>query len=140
MELIFQLPDIDKAAGKVLKWLAEQGGTVLALSGSMGAGKTTFTAAMLRVMGSKDVANSPTFSIINQYTGRSGEPVYHLDLYRLKDEEEALQAGIEECLFSGNLCVVEWPEKAASLMPEDAIFLHLMINDDGSRLISTEIP
>jgi tRNA threonylcarbamoyladenosine biosynthesis protein TsaE len=138
MELHFQLTGIDQAAADTLRWLEEQGAKVVALNGNMGAGKTTFTAALLRAMGSSDVANSPTFSIINQYSTPSGNPVYHMDLYRIADEEEAIQAGIEECLFSGSLCVVEWPEKALSLLPDDTIFLYLQVLEDGSRILSSE--
>ncbi len=136
MELNFQLNKIDEAAETVLQWLNEQGATVIALSGGMGAGKTTFTAALLRATGSSDVAGSPTFSIINQYADAAGNAIYHMDLYRLRNEEEAIQAGIEDCLYSGNLCVVEWPEKAASLLPGNTLYLQITAKEEGTRVIA----
>jgi tRNA threonylcarbamoyladenosine biosynthesis protein TsaE len=140
MELNFQLAGIDEAATAFLAFLKANNAKVVALTGAMGAGKTTFTAALLRAMGSRDIANSPTYSIINQYADSSGNPVYHMDLYRLRDEEEAIQAGIEDCLYSGNLCVVEWPEKAASILPEHTIHVHLQENEDGKRILSSKTP
>jgi len=138
MELKFELSGIDEAAAAFLAFLKGNNTKVVALTGAMGAGKTTFTAALLRAMGSRDIANSPTYSIINQYADHSGNSIYHMDLYRLRDEEEAIQAGIEDCLYSGNLCVVEWPEKAASILPEDTLFVHLQENEDGNRILSSK--
>jgi tRNA threonylcarbamoyladenosine biosynthesis protein TsaE len=79
--------------------------------------------------------SSPTFSIINQYeTGEMN--VYHIDLYRIKDEEEAVRAGVEECLFSGNLCFVEWPSKAPSIFPAETVNLYFRVIDQQTRAIS----
>ena len=77
----------------------------------MGSGKTTFIHALCDVLGVTDAVGSPTFSIINQYQMADGQTLYHLDLYRINDDEEAVQAGIEEVLYSGDYCMVEWPEK-----------------------------
>jgi tRNA threonylcarbamoyladenosine biosynthesis protein TsaE len=137
MQTIFHLSEIPKAADTLLAYAKEQSSRVIALNGQMGAGKTTFTAAFLKALGSKDIANSPTFSIINQYRDSTGKPVYHMDWYRLRDEEEALQAGVEDCLYSGYWCLVEWPEKAERLLPENTIIVHLTTNEDGSRTLST---
>jgi tRNA threonylcarbamoyladenosine biosynthesis protein TsaE len=92
----------------------------------MGAGKTTFIHAICNVLHVKDVVGSPTFSIINEYMAGSGDIIFHLDLYRLKDEEEAIAAGVEDCLYSGNLCLLEWPEKATRILPPDT--LHCSLN------------
>jgi tRNA threonylcarbamoyladenosine biosynthesis protein TsaE len=136
MKITFQLEDIHEAAARCMDWLKNSPNRVVALYGSMGAGKTTFTAALLQAMGSTDLVNSPTFSIINQYEDANGQPVYHMDLYRLRDEEEAIQAGIEDCFYSGNYCIVEWPEKAESLLPQNTLLLNLIANGDGSRTLS----
>lgn len=137
MQTIFHLSEIDNAAEALIALAKSQSSRVIALYGQMGAGKTTFTAAFLKALGSKDIANSPTFSIINQYRDKSGEPVYHMDWYRLRDEDEAIQAGVEDCLYSNHWCLVEWPEKAENLLPEDTIIVHLTTNEDGTRTLST---
>ncbi len=138
MQWSFYHKELDQTAGEVWSWLQVQACRVVALYGEMGAGKTTFTAALLRAMGSADVANSPTFSIINHYKTFQGETVYHMDWYRLRDEEEAIQAGVEDALYSGNWCVVEWPEKAAMLLPEAVFHFRLEVAEDGKRSLTLE--
>lgn len=137
MQTIFHLSGIDAAAEALIGMIKNHSSRVIALYGQMGAGKTTFTAAFLKALGSKDVANSPTFSIINHYRDKNDEPVYHMDWYRLRDENEAIEAGVEDCLYSSHWCLVEWPEKAERLLPEDTIIVHLTTNDDGSRTLTT---
>lgn len=129
MDLNFSLDDINNAASQLLKAAANK--TVLAFHGQMGAGKTTFIHALCRVLGVKGTVSSPTFSIINQYITPAAETVYHMDLYRLKDEQEALNAGVEDCLYSGSLCMVEWPEKAPGIFPDDT--LHITITSTGTN-------
>lgn len=129
MDLNFSLNDIKIAATQLLKEAAAK--TVLAFHGDMGAGKTTFIHALCEVMGVKGAVSSPTFSIINQYDTAAGKTIYHMDLYRLKDEQEALNAGVEDCLYSGNLCLVEWPEKAPGIFPDDT--LHITISSTGAN-------
>jgi tRNA threonylcarbamoyladenosine biosynthesis protein TsaE len=104
---------------------------VIALHGQMGAGKTTFSHAFCNALGVIDVVSSPTFSIINVYETKDDKTIYHLDLYRLKDEEEAIQAGVEDCLYSGNICLVEWPERIPTIFPENT--LHIKINVVNTR-------
>jgi tRNA threonylcarbamoyladenosine biosynthesis protein TsaE len=135
MEWMFSLNQIDRMAAEVLDFLTHAPSKVVALYGQMGAGKTTFTSAMVRAAGSKDTTGSPTFSIINQYADANGKPIYHMDWYRLKDEEEALQAGVEDPLFSGYWCFVEWPEKAAFLLPENCNRLYIEALDNHTRRI-----
>lgn len=133
MQWTFTLDEINTVAAEILNHPALATPGVIALYGQMGAGKTTFTSALLRALGSHDVATSPTFSIINQYFDKAGKPVYHMDWYRLRDEEEALQAGVEDPMYSGNWCLVEWPEKAENLLPEHTIKIQLTANENGSR-------
>ncbi len=131
MELKFSLDKINDAAHTLLKQAA--GIQVFALHGEMGAGKTTFVHAVTAVLGVKDAVSSPTFSIINQYQTWQGDTLYHLDLYRLKDEQEALDAGVEDCLHSGALCFAEWPEKAPGIFPVDTLHVKITVTGSDTR-------
>lgn len=112
---------------------------VITLTGDLGAGKTTLVQAFCRVLGVEEAASSPSFSLVNEYryTDAQGiaRPVYHIDLYRLNDFDEALDIGLQEYIDSGEWCFIEWPEIAQSLLPDDAIALQLTLNQDGSRKI-----
>ena len=137
MELIFNLEQIKDAAKKLL--VAVPGQKVFALHGEMGAGKTTFIHALCEVMGVSDVVTSPTFSIINQYRMVSGETVYHMDLYRIKDGNEAVNAGMEDCLYSGNTCLVEWPERAPGIFPAETLHLTISSVDANTRKLQINL-
>jgi tRNA threonylcarbamoyladenosine biosynthesis protein TsaE len=113
---------------------------VWAFNAPMGSGKTTFIHAVCDVMGVTDAVGSPTFSIINQYQSAEGKTIYHLDLYRIKDEEEAIQAGVEDVLYSGDLCLVEWPDKAESLFPDNTVYVSIEIIDANTRGITAKVP
>ncbi len=133
MELIFELEDIGRAVNAILQETV--GNPVIALKGEMGSGKTTLIHAICKAMGVKDTVSSPTYSIINQYADQKSQPVYHMDIYRLKDELEAIHAGVEDCLYSGHTCFVEWPEKIAALLPPSTLFLSLaFINTNARKL------
>ena len=134
MEWVFTLKDLRQVSKEV--WQSAQNARVLAFHGEMGAGKTTFIHALCDVKKVKDIVGSPTFSIINEYafTEEGKEKmIYHIDLYRLKDEEEAIQAGVEDCLYSDHICLVEWPEKIPSLLPGDALHIYISIIDETTR-------
>lgn len=131
MEVNFSLESIRETANKLLAVTTQY--NVYAFHGEMGAGKTTFIHALCAEMGVMDVISSPTFSIINQYKTESGKTVYHMDLYRIKDENEALNAGVEDCLYSGDTCLVEWPEKAAGIFPEETLHITITSVDDNTR-------
>jgi len=114
---------------------------VMTFEGDLGAGKTTLISAVCKNLGVKDVVGSPTFSIINEYQFEEGGrefPVYHIDLYRLEDEEEAQQAGVEACLYSGHLCFVEWPQKVPSVLPEEIILVQLTAEGENMRRICVQ--
>ncbi len=113
---------------------------VWAFDAPMGSGKTTFIHALCDVLEVKDAVGSPTFSIINQYQAKDGKTIYHLDLYRIKDEEEAIQAGVEDVLYSGELCMVEWPGKTPSLFPPDTVYLQLEVTGSNSRRLTIQVP
>ncbi|MEJ1221988.1 tRNA (adenosine(37)-N6)-threonylcarbamoyltransferase complex ATPase subunit type 1 TsaE [Sediminicola sp. 1XM1-17] len=107
---------------------------VLCFHGAMGAGKTTLIKALVKVLGASGNANSPTFGIVNEYHTDSNELLgYHFDFYRLNKEEEALDLGIEEYLFSGAWVFIEWPEKVSSYIPEDCTHLYIEIKDQKTR-------
>lgn len=108
---------------------------VFAFHGAMGAGKTTFIHALCSAKGVTDTVGSPTFSIINEYAYPEGK-IYHIDLYRLRDEEEALRAGVEDVLYSGELCFVEWPDRAPGIFPPATISLQIEIIDPETRKIT----
>ncbi|GAC1418424.1 MAG: tRNA (adenosine(37)-N6)-threonylcarbamoyltransferase complex ATPase subunit type 1 TsaE [Flavisolibacter sp.] len=113
---------------------------IFAFYGAMGAGKTTLIISLCRSMGVKAHLSSPTFSIINQYSIEKEdkeETIYHIDLYRLESEEEILQTGVDECLASGSICMVEWPEKASWLFNKDTV--HILIENTGKRSRRVEI-
>lgn len=113
------------------------GSRVFAFHGAMGAGKTTFIHSFCEALKVKGTVSSPTFSIINEY-GYAGGTVYHIDLYRLKDEEEALRAGVEDCLYSGAVCLVEWPDRAAGIFPADTVHVYLEAVAEQTRRMRVE--
>ncbi len=113
---------------------------VYAFYGKMGAGKTTFIKQLCQEMGTDDVVNSPTFAIVNVYDvehPQKGE-VYHFDCYRLKNIREALDFGAEEYLYSGNYCLIEWPEMIDQILPEDTISIHIDVLENGDRRLTIE--
>lgn len=137
MEVNFSLSEIDAIAGKVLAYTDKH--RVFAFHGEMGAGKTTFIHALCQAMEVEDVVSSPTFSIINHYKTKNGATVYHMDLYRIKDENEAINAGVEDCLYSGNICLVEWPDKAAAILPDDTLHLYISSIADNTRKLKINL-
>jgi len=132
MELRFQLQDIAHAAS--VFWQAYPLQSVFAFHGNMGAGKTTFIHGLCEAKGVTDTVGSPTFSIINEYRYAGGR-IFHIDLYRLKDEEEAIRAGVEDVLYSGDICLVEWPERAPDIFPPDTVQVRLEVLDPDTRKI-----
>ncbi|GAB3014644.1 tRNA (adenosine(37)-N6)-threonylcarbamoyltransferase complex ATPase subunit type 1 TsaE [Niabella terrae] len=138
-ERTYTLEELDELAA----WMLEQlkGKRVFAFNGNMGAGKTTLITALCRKLGVTETISSPTFSIINEYEykmGNATDLIYHMDLYRLKDQEEAITAGIEDCLYSGHYCFVEWAERAPELFGEGTVCIYLY-HDSDSRTRSLEI-
>ncbi len=133
MNITFTIDGITAAAQQL--WHAGKAHKVWAFYGPMGAGKTTFIHALCETLQVKSAVSSPTFAIINEYNSPVAGPIYHMDWYRLKDEEEAIQAGVEDCLYSGNLCLVEWPEKATGLLPDDVLNITIEALDEETRAV-----
>lgn len=127
---IGSLDELDKVAEAVIDSL--DGRTVVAFDAPMGAGKTTLISRIAALLGAEDSVTSPTFAIVNQYEGRE-RTIYHFDMYRIERVEEALDFGSEEYLSSGELCLVEWPEKIEPLLPEDTMIVRIEILSETSR-------
>ena len=127
---IGSLEELDMVANEVLAAL--NGRTVVAFDAPMGAGKTTLISRIAAMLGAEDKVTSPTFAIVNQYEGRDRR-IYHFDMYRIERVEEALDFGSEEYLSSGDLCLVEWPEKIEQLLPEDTMVVRIEIIDEHTR-------
>jgi tRNA threonylcarbamoyladenosine biosynthesis protein TsaE len=138
MESIYKLVDIDAAAEEFINWLKTF--TVIAFHGNMGAGKTTFIKAVCRQLGVKENISSPTFSIINQYKIKGNKNIFHIDLYRLKNMEEAVNAGVEECIYSEDFCFIEWPEKISSILPAETVNVFIEPLDESTRKLNIKLP
>ena len=119
-----------------------------AFRGGMGAGKTTFIAALCRTLGCEDEATSPTFSIVNEYRAdppaddsgnmpsAPGGRVYHFDFYRIESREETLDLGLDDYFDSGCICLMEWPENVEDFLPDDTVDVRIDVADDGERTLS----
>ncbi|MFL9481209.1 tRNA (adenosine(37)-N6)-threonylcarbamoyltransferase complex ATPase subunit type 1 TsaE [Chitinophagaceae bacterium LWZ2-11] len=136
MDAIFGLAQIKKVAE--LLWKEGKGKKVWALHAPMGAGKTTLIHNLCELLGVTDAISSPTFAIINEYTSKEAGTIYHMDWYRIKDEEDAIQAGVEDSLLSGNFCLVEWPEKAPGILPDNTFDVYIEVLDEATRRLFTE--
>ena len=128
----FKLDQIQDVAKSVFK---KTSGKVFLFYGEMGVGKTTLIKGMMQVLGVTDRVSSPTFSLVNEYRSKDDKPIYHFDFYRIENEKEALDIGVEDYFYSGSMCFVEWPEKVKNLLPLDAVEIRLSLNSDGSRNI-----
>ena len=117
-EIKYALESIEETAGQLLHEFDSK--KIFCFGGNLGAGKTAFIRAICKVLGSLDDVISPTFSIVNEYTAVE-QPIYHFDLYRLKNLEEAMDIGFEEYIYSGNYCFIEWPEKVAQILPSSLV-------------------
>jgi tRNA threonylcarbamoyladenosine biosynthesis protein TsaE len=134
MELkINHIDDINEVARQFVDQMGDH--KIFAFYGKMGVGKTTFIKAMCEELGVTDVINSPTFAIVNEYMDGKGESIYHFDFYRIKRVEEVYDIGFDEYIYSGNLCLMEWPELIEQLLPEETVRVDIMENPDGTRVI-----
>jgi len=115
--------------------IANVSGRILLFYGEMGSGKTTLIKEIVKQMGVEDIASSPTFALVNEYHTKNGERIYHFDFYRIEQEDEAYDMGIEEYLYSNNWCLIEWPEKVENLLPLESVEIHLSIKDKDTRTL-----
>lgn len=140
MELLnryYSIDELESIASEFLPLLAKS--SIFTFHGELGAGKTTLIAEICKLLNVQDTTGSPTFSLINEYEGSfDGRSIriFHIDLYRLNDEEEARQAGIEDCLYGNGVSFVEWPSKVPSIIPNHAIEVHLVHLEDQRRNIT----
>ena len=116
---------------------------MFAFHGEMGSGKTTLITVLCKVKGVRELVSSPTYSIINEYSydeNNTERKIYHLDLYRLNSMEEIIQAGVEDCIYSGEICFIEWPEKIPEFLKENTVNVFIEIADDSIRQVKIELP
>ncbi len=123
------LADLPAAAGKFIEEMGDN--TIFTFIAPMGGGKTTFIAEVCRQLGVTDDISSPTFAIINEYrSDTTAELIYHFDCYRIEDDAEAEDMGIEDYFYSGALCFIEWPDRIANFIPEDAVEVKIVRGDE----------
>ncbi len=133
-EKINAIKDLGKAAEKLITRFPR--GRIFAFYGNMGAGKTTFIQAICKVLGTTDNVTSPTFAIINEYKTKSDRSIFHFDFYRIINIEEAFDMGYEDYFYSGEYCLIEWPEKIEPLLPPEFVAVKIEEEQDGTRTIS----
>ena len=132
MEVVFSIRELENVAQKII---AQSPNKVILFNGEMGVGKTTLIKNMCSILGVEGATSSPTFSLVNEYQTTTNQIVYHFDCYRLKSETEALDMGIDEYLYSGNWCFIEWSEKIETLIPEVHSVITIKLRSDGKRLL-----
>ena len=134
--IIRDTADLDRAAAEFLDKIGDN--TLVAFFAPMGAGKTTFTTALCKALGVTDPVGSPTFAIVNEYLRADGDYMYHFDFYRINKLSEAVEIGLDDYLYSGCLCIMEWPENVEELLPEDTLRVNITVNPDLSRTLTWE--
>lgn len=132
---IDSLSELDHVAEQIISSLG--GRNVVLFRGGMGAGKTTLISRIVALLGSKDTVTSPTFALVNEYEGDEGL-IYHFDFYRIDKVEEVFDLGYEEYFYSGDLCLVEWPEKIEALIPDDVMTVKIEVEDNEERVFTID--
>jgi len=135
-EIVHTISQLPAVAKKFIRCMGNN--RIFALRGEMGAGKTTFVKAVCEELGVKEVINSPTFAIVNEYAAANGRLIYHFDFYRIRKKEEAFDFGYEEYIYSEAICFIEWPELIEELLPEEHKNIYIQVGDNGIRTILFE--
>ena len=130
-QLNYKLSEIKSIAEQL--WQQYSSKKIWAFHAEMGSGKTTFIHALCDVLRVRGAVGSPTFAIINEYVSPIAGTIFHMDWYRMKDEEEAIQAGCEDCIYSGNYCFIEWPEKFPALLLDETLHISLQVVNNSER-------
>lgn len=133
MEIHFSLDEINQVAQKII---AQNPPKIILFDGEMGVGKTTLIKMLCKILGVEEATSSPTFSLVNEYQTAKNQIVYHFDFYRLKTEMEALDMGIDEYLYSGNWCFIEWSEKIPNLIPAEHVVIKIKALPNGNRQLN----
>ncbi|RDI53461.1 tRNA (adenosine(37)-N6)-threonylcarbamoyltransferase complex ATPase subunit type 1 TsaE [Flavobacterium glaciei] len=133
MNIIFSIDQLEEVAQKII---AENPKKVILFHGEMGVGKTTLIKQLCKTLGVTGATSSPTFSLVNEYEANDNQLVYHFDFYRVNKEEEALDMGIDDYLYSGNWCFIEWAEKIPNLIPEVHSVITILQLADGKRSLT----
>jgi tRNA threonylcarbamoyladenosine biosynthesis protein TsaE len=136
MEIIFSIDEIQQVAQKILSQNPKK---IILFYGNMGSGKTTLIKTLSKELGVNDATSSPTFSLVNEYKTTDNQSIYHFDMYRLKNEYEALDFGFEDYIYSGNWCFVEWPEKIPNILPDNFSTIHVTTTTDGKRNLTLSL-
>lgn len=138
MEIDFTFDDINTIAEKFVSH--SFGYKIFTFTGDLGAGKTTFIESVCKAIGVSEPVTSPTYSLIHQYETNDKQIIYHMDFYRLNSLEEAVDAGAEECIFSGEICMIEWPSKIKKLLPNEIVESEIFILDESRRKLVVKLP
>jgi len=127
------LSDLPQVASELLEFASKE--RIFIFEGEMGAGKTTFIKSFCKTLGVEDVVSSPTYSIVNEYESQNG-PVFHFDFYRIKTIQEAYDLGYEEYFYGGGICLIEWPERVAELLPDHFVKVEIFVSEGNERIFS----
>lgn len=129
------LKDLPQVAQLIAEELNQK---IICFQGDMGSGKTTFIKTLVKELGSNDDVTSPTFALVNEYQTQDDKKIFHFDFYRIEDEEEALDIGLEDYLESGDICLIEWPNKITNFVPDNHQTITIKVLEDGSRQITVD--
>ena len=133
MNIIFSIDQLEEVAQQIMSNNPQK---VILFHGEMGVGKTTLIKQLCKKLGVNGATSSPTFSLVNEYEANDNQLVYHFDFYRLNKEEEALDMGVDDYLYSGNWCFIEWAEKIPNLIPEVHSAITIALLADGKRSLT----